>query len=87
VYTDRTVTGHLRLYTGTDEGLAYLQELNADYIWLPRWFPVLPSLRARGWMTIFEGPRSTVLARPGATDAAEPTLVTEEPPARCFPGP
>jgi len=88
VYTDRTVTGHLRFYTGTDEGLEYLQELDADYIWLPRWFPVLPLLEERGWIPIFEGPRSTVLARPGAAaDANPPAIVTEEPPARCFPGP
>lgn len=89
VYTDRTITGHLRLYLGTDEGLAYLQELDADYVWLPRWSPAVPSLTQRGWAAIFEGPRSTVLSRPAATEDAltPPVLVMEEPPARCFPGP
>ena len=88
VYTDPTIAGHLKLYVGTDEGLAYLQGLDADYVWLPRWLPVVPQLKGRGWNTIFEGPRSVVLSRP---DPAEfplpPMLVQGEPPERCFPGP
>jgi hypothetical protein len=88
VYTDRTISGHLRLYLGTDEGLAYLETLDADYVWLPRLSPALVRLSERGWVRLFEGPRSSLLARADALPAmGDPVVIASDPPPRCFPGP
>lgn len=86
VYSDRIVARHLELYGGTPDGLDYLRELQADYVWLPRVLPIVGQLEGAGWTRRFEGPQSVVFARPGAMDAP-PVSVTTLPASRCFPGP
>jgi hypothetical protein len=89
VYTDRVVDGHLELYDGTDVGLAYLRELNADFVWFPTFLPVTAKLQHDGWPTLFEGPVSALLARPSGFDsgAGFPEKIVDVPRSRCFPGP
>jgi hypothetical protein len=91
VYSDQTISNHLELYRGTARGLQYLRSLDADYVWLPVYLPVVPLLSQHGWVPLFEGPQSVVFAAPGAVpaggaEAMRPVkpLITGE---RCFPGP
>jgi NADH:ubiquinone oxidoreductase subunit K len=89
VYSDATISGHLRLYEGHQDGLAYLDRIQADYVWLPRQLPVSAALRTRGWIPLFQGPHSVLLARPNRAPAESADLATStrKPESRCFPGP
>ena len=83
VYSDRQISGHLEFYRGTDSGLAYFHELNADYVWLPTQSPAVGKLRAEGWVEIYARDRSTILARPSLVPAGGYIKAA----ARCYPGP
>lgn len=89
VYSERTVSGHIQLYRGSPEGLEYLNQLNADYVWLPRQLPVTGVLEKQGWLSIFRGPQSVLLAR--RDDRRAYVLALDGPQgrtaSRCFPGP
>jgi hypothetical protein len=88
VYSDEAVASHVSLYRGGDDGLAYLERLDADYVWFPRQFPVVPKLEARGWVPIFTGPHSVVLRKADRIGNAVPGVESTQVPAnRCFPGP
>jgi hypothetical protein len=89
VYSDATIDGHLGLYDGNDEGLAYLEALESDYVWLPRLMPMSAILQARGWAPLFQGPSSVVLARSDLVSRShsEPVISSHAPTNRCFPGP
>ncbi|MCC7008012.1 MAG: hypothetical protein IT184_04285 [Acidobacteria bacterium] len=85
VFSADTIASHRRFYAGDDKGWDLLDRLQPDYIWLPRHLPVVPQLERRGWVAIFTGSSSTMLARAGAGPF---TPITTTPPARrCFPGP
>jgi len=83
VYSDRQINGHLELYRGTDSGLTYFHQLNADYAWLPTESPAVDKLRAEGWVEIYARDRSAILARPSLVPAGGYIV----PAARCYPGP
>lgn len=89
VYTDRTLDGHLELYRGTDAGLAYLETLETDFIWLPGALPVTKTLQDAGWIPVFQGPQSVWLASRAVADRFDSGIVAAAMPAevRCFPGP
>ena len=87
VYSDRTIGGHLQLYRGTERGIAYLDGLHADYVWLPRQLPVVKTLQQRGWRTIFDGHISVLLAASNSGDSATVPVRAGAPAPRCFPGP
>ena len=87
VYSDATISGHLRLYQGHPDGLAYLDTIQSDYVWLPRQLTVSAVLRTRGWVPIFQGPHSVVLASKAAADGTVLATSTQKPECRCFPGP
>jgi hypothetical protein len=89
VYTDRVVSGHLELYDGTAAGLAYLRSLDADFVWFPRFLPVTAGLQQQGWVPIFEGPASVLLASPvrAAPFGGAVAHARALPGNRCFPGP
>ncbi len=44
VYSDRSVDLHLDMYLALDDGLAYLDSLHADYVWVPRELPLAGTL-------------------------------------------
>jgi hypothetical protein len=45
IYSDTVLEEHFALYEGTPEGVAYLQRLNPDYVWLPA-----SKTRVRDWL-------------------------------------
>ena len=89
VYSMRQVEGHLKAYDSQPGGMDYVRHVAPDYVWLPRSSPVLAALRSEGWTVRWAGPRSTLLARAGASPAAisTPQEPSRETGGRCFPGP
>ena len=91
VYTDQTIANHLELYRGSEHGLKYLRSLDADYVWMPAYLPVVPLLGQQGWVLLFEGPQSVLFAAPHAvrTIGSTPLRTVKSPSGleRCFPGP
>jgi hypothetical protein len=85
VYSDPLISDHLDFYFDRPSGRDLAERLNPTVIWLPSSLPVVGRLVREGWIPIYRGPVSVVLARnaaPGAPPAAgDPTA------ARCFPGP
>jgi hypothetical protein len=86
VFSNRVIRGHLQMYGATPEGMAYLDALSPDYVWVPRDLPLVNALTGRGWRTMFDGPRSMMLAAPRLPAAVLPTA-RRRARARCFPGP
>ena len=81
VYSEKIREAHLRFYRG--EAPTYPRELGADYVWLPKGLPAVASLPDEGWVPVFQGSRSVILARqPGAYES-----VGRFSGPRCFPGP
>ena len=84
IYSDTMRAQHLELYAGTPRGVAYLQQLNPDYVWLPaRMIGVRDWLATRGYRLDISTAESFVAAR-----ADRPVLQLRDAtvPA-CFPGP
>ena len=82
VYSRAVQDAHNRLYRSA-AAAGYARALGADYIWLPRRLPVVAALEQDGWIAIFGGADSVVLAR-------EPGPYVQPAPwtgPRCFPGP
>jgi len=82
VYSERVQKAHQRFYSKTPDA-GYARLLKADYIWLPHRLPVIRPLERDGWVQIFRGPQSMVLAR-AAGEFKQPPPWTGP---RCFPGP
>jgi hypothetical protein len=82
VYSDADINGHLAFYEGTPAGLQYFRRLKADYVWLPTQSPSLEKLQSEGWIRIYSGDRSVILARP----AMVPAGGFDMPAAQCYPG-
>ena len=79
-YSERVQEDHAGFYRGD---ATYARRVKADYIWIPRSLPVVEPLLAQGWVAVFAGPRSVVLARqPG--QYSQPAAFSGP---RCFPGP
>ena len=85
VYSDALLAAHNRFYRDEPDARDFPQRIRADYIWVPRRFPVVDTLKRQGWETAFEGPVSILFSR--RTDHrfvdASPRLSYP----RCFPGP
>ena len=59
--------------------------IGADYIWMPKHFPIVGTMTARGWFVAFAGAKSAILTR-----SPVPVSLPGSAPAsggRCFPGP
>ena len=85
VYGEDVVSSHVSLYSGEPDGLRYVDDVKADYIWLPRAFPAVPLLPNFGWTVVFDGVHSVILARDGTDVPSSPPVAKSGP--RCFPGP
>jgi hypothetical protein len=85
VYSERTIQRHLALYDGLPEAPAYVDELQPDYVWLPRSAPIIAVLRSQGWQPIFDGGVSIKLARRAADVLSVPRRAEIVP--AYFPGP
>jgi hypothetical protein len=83
VYSAKVLNESDALAWRPDQNLSVLDAWNPDYAWLPKHLPLVRTLEARGWTSIFSGPVSMVLAR-------EPHPVLPAAPLAgpgCFPGP
>jgi hypothetical protein len=88
VYSDRSVDLHLDMYLALDDGLAYLDSLQADYVWVPRELPLAGTLmKSPAWTPAYRGGRSIIFARSGLLPAGTPVQEGAEVQCRCFPGP
>ena len=85
IYSNRHIQGHLELYAGSAAGLAYLRELNADYVWLPKGLAVVNRLPAEGWSELYSGERAVIFGRTPLAPLPGPSQMAPGP--RCFPGP
>ena len=86
VYSDELIASHMAFYLGDTAAIDLPTRIAADYIWVPKWIPVVAKLRDNGWAPLFEGPQSVILAR-GATDVHRLKLVSVTSETRAFPGP
>src|SRR5262249_7748729 len=84
VYSDLVLQQPDELNAGTPAGLAYLQSLNPDYVWLPISFPTIPHwLETHGYRIDVRTARSFV-----ATRETNPVVrLSDTPLSSCFPGP
>jgi hypothetical protein len=88
VYSDRNVDLHLDMYLAQTQGLAYLETLRADYVWVPRELPLAETLTASpAWTTMYRGGRSIIFARVGLLPPGTPVEEGAAVQCRCFPGP
>ena len=86
VYSDELIAHHMAFYLGDSQLIDLPTRISADYIWVPKWIPVVPKLLTNGWGPVFEGPQSVVLARSGS-DIHPLRLVSADAEIRVFPGP
>jgi hypothetical protein len=87
-YDGEMFSKHLQFYEGARVGVSFVQELQADYAWLPVSLPGVHALRERGWTTMFEGEQSVILAaRRSEPNLPIPLVTSREASTRCFPGP
>jgi hypothetical protein len=82
VYSDTVQTAHQRFYSSSTDA-SYAKTLQADYVWLPRQLPVIAPLIRDGWVEVFRGARSVVLAREAGSHIQPAPWIGR----RCFPGP
>jgi hypothetical protein len=84
MYSDVVLRAHDEMDAGTPEGLAYLQRLDPDYVWLPaRLTKVSAWLADHGYRLDVQTPRSFVAVRAGLPVVK----ISDAPLASCFPGP
>jgi hypothetical protein len=84
VYSDAVLSGHEAMNAATPEGVAYLQRLNPEYVWLPARYSALRDwLQTHGYRIDLQTPDSFVAVR-----ANQPTLsMSAGSSTPCFPGP
>lgn len=88
VYSDRSVDLHLDMYLALEDGLAYLDSLKADYVWVPGELPLASTLmKSPAWTPAYRGGRSIIFARSGLLPAGTPVQTGADVHCRCFPGP
>jgi hypothetical protein len=90
VYSDGMLQKHLSFYYVPSTMNEFLSEVRPDHIWVPPHLPVVPALRAAGWVPVFTGPRSVWLTQRGETrpEKSEQWFLPQaEIAAGCFPGP
>jgi hypothetical protein len=86
LYSDELIASHMAFYLGDSTAMDLPSRIAADYIWVPKWIPVVAKVRDKGWAPVFEGPQSIILARTGS-DIHPLTLVSADAETRVFPGP
>ena len=86
VYSDDLIGRHMAFYLGEPTAIDLPTRIAADYVWVPKWIPVVSRLRDAGWTAVFEGPQSIILTPPGSV-TPHLTLLTADSTPRAFPGP
>ena len=88
VYSEKNVDLHLDMYLALDDGLAYLDSLRADYVWVPRELPISTTLaQSAMWTTVYRSDRSIIFARSSLVVPGTPVQEGAAVQCRCFPGP
>jgi hypothetical protein len=88
VYSETVRAAHLGFFFNVAANRHYATDLNADYIWLPKQLPVVPTLAGNGWIAIFAGSRSVIFGRSNSSPTTHfPHTFSQAPASRCFPGP
>jgi hypothetical protein len=88
VYSAALQERHLRFYFDRPGGAALPDELNVDYIWLPRWVPAARELReGNDWTLVYEGEQSQIFERAGSASLPMQAADITAAPRRLFPGP
>jgi energy-converting hydrogenase Eha subunit C len=84
VYSDAVLSSHDAMNAATPDGIAYLQQLNPDYVWVPARLTGLRDwLATHGYRIDLQTPESFVAVR-----ADQPVLPAQDGPVTaCFPGP
>jgi hypothetical protein len=88
VYSDRVLEGHDAMNGATAEGIAYLQGLNPDYVWLP-----IASSRLRDWLAANgyridrQTDESFLAVRADRPTLADINMSDTRTLTACFPGP
>jgi hypothetical protein len=85
IYSNALVDRHMQFYLGARDALTLPRDIDADYIWVPDWIPVVRELPREGWTPIFEGPASVIFAR--ASAGIPDTVITTSVASDAFPGP
>ena len=84
IYSDRVLANHYAMYDGTPAGLAYLERLAPDYIWLPDAHARVREWAAsHGYRIDVQTDESFVAVR----NALPPVRATGQASGGCFPGP
>jgi hypothetical protein len=84
VYSPSQIDRHLRIYSDLAAD-AEIQNLDADYVWLPRNLQVVERFARLNWVSIYAGRVSVILARnPSQQFQQVPASLEQQ---RCFPGP
>ena len=84
VYSDVLLANHNRFFNGQAGGYEFLEQIRAEFVWIPRNLPAVKTLTDRGWAPIFAGSISTIFAK-ARTPGLRPATVSHS--VRCFPGP
>lgn len=85
VYTDRRLLEHDAILAGAPEGLATLEQWQAEYVWLPAWSEKTAAwLAGHGYRMDVETPRSRVAVR--ADRPKLPAVESRSGVRPCFPG-
>jgi hypothetical protein len=90
VYSNDVLQKHLSFYYVPSTMNQFLSEVRPDHIWLPPHLPVVPALKAAGWVPVITGPQSVWLTRRGETQperAEQWFLPQSDIGPGCFPGP
>ena len=83
VYSDAFVTRHLQLYYEPEKATKLLDDLRADYAWLPLSMPLTATLNRSGWHRLYTGPISVVFSRADSPIPLQAGTLG----SACFPGP
>ena len=88
VYSERSVDLHLDMYLAKQDGLAYLDGLQADYVWVPKELPLAGGLTTSSeWRPVYRGARSIIFSRASLVPTGTPVQEGAPVRCRCFPGP
>jgi hypothetical protein len=85
LYSDAKLAAHDRFYRNEPDAIGFPESIHADYVWLPKRFPVVDMLRRQGWETAFQGPVSILFSR--RTDRQFAAAGRRSSSSRCFPDP
>jgi hypothetical protein len=85
VYSTGMQDAHTRFYDDLPSGSELPDRIGADYVWMPKQFPIVSRLMGTGWQPVFDGAVSRILARAAPSGAI--SLHAAAPERRCFPGP